>query len=420
MTDGTILCVDDDPTVLTALRALLGKLGQEFSVEIAESGDEALEIEADLRAQGQSLAVVISDFIMPGMRGDELLVRLHQRSPATIKIMLTGQSAFDGVKRAINQANLYRFLEKPFNNDDLLLTVKSAWTAYEQDRALKRQNEELKHLNADLELMVTRLHNQQEELARSEAKAAISTLVASVSHELGTPLGNSVMTADMLVDLANKFSRTVENGQLRRSDLDHFIGQVGEGGGLLQRNLQRANALLKNFKQVAADQASEQRRTFDLASAVREILFTMAPSLRHKPHRVEIDIPEGIVMDSVPGALGQVVINLVNNAYLHAFDGRADGVLKITGQLQGDQVHLRFVDNGIGISEENLLRLCEPFFSTKIGKGGTGLGMSIVDNLVRKSLQGRLDIASVVGQGTTFDITIPACLPVAEPSNSAA
>lgn len=415
MTDGTILCVDDDPTVLTALRALLGKLGQEFSVEIAESGDEALEIEADLRAHGQSLAVVISDFIMPGMRGDELLVRLHQQSPATIKIMLTGQSAFDGVKRAINQANLYRFLEKPFNNDDLLLTVKSACTAYTHERALKRQNEALMHLNADLEQMVTRLHSQQEELARSEAKAAISTLVASVSHELGTPIGNSVMTADMLVDLSGKFLHSIESGHLRRSDLESYIGQVAEGGGLLQRNLQRANALLKNFKQVAADQASEQRRPFELASAVREILFTMAPSLRHKPQRVETDIADGIQMDSVPGALGQVVINLVNNAFLHAFEGKPDGVLKISAACDGEQVHMRFVDNGIGISEEHLARLCEPFFSTKIGKGGTGLGMSIVENLVRKSLHGKLTIASELGHGTTFDIVLPCRLPESGP-----
>lgn len=415
MTDGTILCVDDDPTVLTALRALLGKLGQEFSVEIAESGDEALEIEADLRAHGQELAVVISDFIMPGMRGDELLVRLHQQSPATIKIMLTGQSAFDGVKRAINQANLYRFLEKPFNNDDLLLTVKSACTAYTHERALKRQNEALIHLNADLEQMVTRLHSQQEELARSEAKAAISTLVASVSHELGTPIGNSVMTADMLVDLSGKFLHSIESGHLRRSDLESYISQVAEGGGLLQRNLQRANALLKNFKQVAADQASEQRRPFDLASAVREILSTMAPSLRHKPQRVETDIADGIQMDSVPGALGQVVINLVNNAFLHAFEGKPDGVLRISATCDGEYVHLCFADNGIGISEEHLARLCEPFFSTKIGKGGTGLGMSIVENLVRKALHGKLAIASKPGVGTTFDITLPCRLPDPEP-----
>jgi len=150
MMNGTILCVDDDPTVLAALRMLLGKLGLDQPVEVAESGEEALEFAEDARNQGQAVAVVISDFIMPGMRGDELLIRLHEASPDTIKIMLTGQSNFDGVKRAINQANLYRFLEKPFNDDDLLLTIKSACLAFSHERELNQQNAELKSLNTEL------------------------------------------------------------------------------------------------------------------------------------------------------------------------------------------------------------------------------------------------------------------------------
>ncbi len=413
MTDGIILCVDDDPTVLTALRALLSKLGPEYSVEIAESGAEALEIEAVLRENGHSLAVVISDFIMPGMRGDELLVRLHELNPNTIKIMLTGQSAFDGVKRAINQANLYRFLEKPFDNDDLLLTIKSASVAYSLDRAIKRQNAELMQLNSELEQMLARINDQQKELALSEAKATISTLVASVSHELGTPVGNSVMTSDMMVDRVKRFYAMLDNGQLKRSELDDFVKSMQEGSSLLQKNLQRAVGLLQSFKQVAADQVSEQRRSFDLAAAVKEILVTMAPSLRCKPHSVVVNIPDGILMDSLPGALGQVIINLVNNAYLHAFEGMENGVLNINGQqLENSRVAIDVIDNGIGIPPENLSRLFEPFFSTKIGHGGTGLGMSIVDNLVRTGLQGTIDVRSTVGKGTTFAIELPNCLVV--------
>ena len=122
-----ILCVDDDKTVLQSLRTLLTKtLGVPCQVEIAESGQEALEILEEFRAEGRDVHVVISDFIMPSMRGDELLVRLHEKSPQMIKIMLTGQADFDGVKRVINEANLYRFLEKPFNNADLALTARSA------------------------------------------------------------------------------------------------------------------------------------------------------------------------------------------------------------------------------------------------------------------------------------------------------
>ena len=107
MSAKVLLCVDDDTTVLNALRALLGKaMGDDIAVEIAESGQEALEIYADLLKDGRELSVVISDFIMPNMRGDELLVRLHETSPQTVKIMLTGQSDLEGIKRTINEANL--------------------------------------------------------------------------------------------------------------------------------------------------------------------------------------------------------------------------------------------------------------------------------------------------------------------------
>ena len=152
---GIILCVDDDSTVLNALRSMLANhFGAQLQVEFAESGEEALEIEEDLRAQGKELGLVISDFMMPGLRGDELLVRLHERSPATVKILLTGQSDLSGVKRAINDANLYRFLEKPFLNEDIVLTVRAAIRAYQQERDLIRQNEALKKLNAELESLV--------------------------------------------------------------------------------------------------------------------------------------------------------------------------------------------------------------------------------------------------------------------------
>ncbi len=150
-----ILCVDDDSTVLGALRSMFANhFGPELVVEFAESGDEALEIEAELREQGREIALAISDFIMPGMRGDELLVRLHKRSPRTVKILLTGQSDLSGVKRAINEANLYRFLEKPFINDDIVLTVRAAVRAYRQERDLVRQNEALRAMNAELESVV--------------------------------------------------------------------------------------------------------------------------------------------------------------------------------------------------------------------------------------------------------------------------
>ncbi|MGH8028380.1 MAG: diguanylate cyclase, partial [Arenimonas sp.] len=152
---GIILCVDDDSTVLNALRSVFAShFGSELQVEFAESGEEALEIAAELRAQGRELGLIISDFMMPGLRGDELLVRMHDESPNTVKILLTGQSDLTGVKRAINHANLYRFLEKPFLNEDIVLTVRAAVRSYCQERDMVRQNEQLRRLNAELESIV--------------------------------------------------------------------------------------------------------------------------------------------------------------------------------------------------------------------------------------------------------------------------
>jgi PAS domain S-box-containing protein len=268
----------------------------------------------------------------------------------------------------------------------------------------------------ELEATMERLHHSQEELVRSETRAALSSLVSSVSHELSTPLGNSLMTATTLVDQSKTFQRLIDRHQLKRSDLNVFVGMVHEGNDLMARNLHRASELLKNFRQVANDQASEERRCFDLATMVEEIVGTLKPSLKRHPQQIVLNIPDGIVMDSHPGPLGQVIINLINNAYLHAFEGRTDGVLNISAELvDGKKVVLRIADNGHGIPQENLARLFEPFFSTKKGKGGTGLGMSIVHNLVSKTLNGSITVHSQVGVGTCFEVQLALIAPIADP-----
>jgi signal transduction histidine kinase len=269
----------------------------------------------------------------------------------------------------------------------------------------KQAEERIRQLNASLE------QRMQEEATRSEARATLGTLIASVSHEMGTPMGNSLMTASTLADQARHFQAQLDAGALRRSALTEFITQVREGNALLMRNLERAVALLKNFRQVAADQASEQRRQFDLRQVLGEVLHTLAPSLKREAHAVTLDVPEGIAMDSYPGPLGQVVINLVNNAYLHAFEGMAQGAVKLQASATDSEVTLVCQDNGRGIAPEILEKMFMPFFSTRIGSGGTGLGMSIVDNLVKSTLGGSLRVDSVLGAGTTITITLPRVAP---------
>ncbi len=392
-----LLVVDDQPINIQTLYQIFNA---DYEVFMATSGAQALATCAE-----QHPDLILLDVMMPEMDGHEVCRQL-KANPQTADIPVVFVTAQNDPEEEAEglRVGAVDFISKPVNAAVVRARVKTHLLLRHLQETLEQK---VAARTAELELALNRLQESQERLAGSEAKATLSTLVASVSHELNTPIGNGVMAASALADQAKQFQEIIESGSLKRSDLNQFIATLGEGTRLMLRNLERAKDLLNNFRQVAADQASEQRRQFDLAEVVQEIIGTLQPTLKRHSHRVLIEIPSGIVMDSQPGPLGQIVINLINNAYLHAFEGRTDGVLSIRALATGDNVTISFADNGVGIPEENLAKLFQPFFSTKIGKGGTGLGMAIVENLVKKTLGGELQVSSKVGEGTRFEITLP-------------
>ncbi len=404
----TLLLVDDQVLNIQLLQYVFK---DDYTIVSANTGAQALALCAR-----QLPDLILLDVVMPVMDGHEVCAQLKAdpRTRDIPVIFVTGQNNPEEESAAL-RLGAVDFISKPVNASVVKARVRSQLMLRQTLREVQDLNQNLEarvaRRTAELQQALEHLHQSQEELAHSAANATLSTMIAGVSHELSTPLGNSKMVAGTMAEHARDLVRDMQAGLLKRSVLEHFMEQVTEGLALLQRNLERSVELLADFRQVAADQASEQRRSFDLASAVNEILHTLSPSLKRHPHKVVVDIPDGITMDSLPGPLGQVVINLVNNAYLHAFDGRSDGVLTIEGRLHGDQVQIGFVDNGVGMASDHLAKLFEPFFSTKIGKGGTGLGMAIVRNLVGKTLGGRITVASTLGQGTRFDVTLPRVLP---------
>jgi PAS domain S-box-containing protein len=264
---------------------------------------------------------------------------------------------------------------------------------------------------AELTAAMDELRRTQSELIQAEKLASLGSMVAGIAHELNTPVGNALMVITTLADKQLVFERHLETG-LKRSMMENFLVTVREVTDLADRNLRRTADLIRSFKQVAVDQASEQRRQFNLDDVFSEISLTMQPMLRKSPYLLLNEVPPGIRMDSYPGPLGQVLINLVHNALKHAFDGREKGHFRVHAELIDDRmVRMVFADNGIGIPAQHIGRIFDPFFTTKMGQGGSGLGLSIVHNIVTGMLGGRIEVHSVVGMGTEFRMEIPLSAP---------
>lgn len=277
-------------------------------------------------------------------------------------------------------------------------------TLIDRELALRQANTELR--NTVEELSATR-----DELVASEKLAALGAMVAGVAHELNTPIGNSLLAASTVSDASTRLRQRVAQGITRKALTDH-LDEMAAAAELAQRNLSRAADLISSFKQVAVDRQSSQRRQFQLDQVIHEICLTLRPSLSKAQCQLEVTAASGLAMDSFPGPLGQVLTNLVQNALLHGFEGRADAHIWVEAQgLDADQVQIVVRDNGVGIPPEHQSRVFDPFFTTRMGRGGTGLGLHICFNITTAVLGGKIRLTSSPGEGTTVILVLPCRVP---------
>ncbi|MEN9866370.1 MAG: hypothetical protein RL748_1960 [Pseudomonadota bacterium] len=254
----------------------------------------------------------------------------------------------------------------------------------------------------------SQLQATQTRLVEQQKLAALGSMVAGVAHELNTPIGNSLLMLTALQDKAGEFEAKIARGQLRRSDLEEFLADSNEASRVIMRGLTNAADLVASFKQVAVDRTAAHQRNFNLALTTHEIIATMMNQIRLSGHQIEVNIADNINLNSYPGPYGQVLTNLINNALLHAFEGKDHGHMRITARQDGlERVVIEFQDNGKGIDAKHLKRIFEPFFTTKMGQGGSGLGLSISYNIVTSLLNGSIRVESIPGQGTSFTLDLP-------------
>jgi len=290
-----------------------------------------------------------------------------------------------------------------------ILQLLSGEAAIAIDHARLYNNLEQKVAERTQELSDTlaELQATQHKLVESEKMAALGGLVAGVAHEINTPVGIGITAASLLAEKTAAFFETYQSGKMKRSELEKFLDTAMQSSSMVLGNLQRAADLIEGFKQVAVDQSSEDKRIFKLKQYIKEILIPLKPKLKTTQHRVEIRGDETLTLDTYPGALSQIVTNLVINSLTHAYLPEDAGVLIFDLKQEDKQVLIEYADDGKGILQENLGKIFEPFFTTKRGKGGTGLGLHIVYNLVTQKLSGTIECESQVDVGTKFIIRLP-------------
>lgn len=279
--------------------------------------------------------------------------------------------------------------------------------------ALQKANVEMAH--KDLSAVLLTLKQAQASLITSEKMASLGALVAGIAHELNTPIGNSLLTATALSDMCKEFERQLGEGGIKRSSLDIHLKDARMACSIITNSLTRAADLIHSFKQVAVDQTSDKRRAFNLYGVVHDTLATYSAQLRRANCEVKVQMPETLQFISYPGSVGQVLSNLIQNALMHAFEGREHGLLTISvGDVDEHSVELYFADDGVGMNARTLHQIYDPFFTTKMGQGGSGLGMNIVYNLVTGVLRGTIQIDSEPGKGTTVTLKLPRKVPARE------
>ncbi len=277
----------------------------------------------------------------------------------------------------------------------------------QQERELLEAKDKAEEANRALQESLEFIKRTQQHLVESEKMASLGGLVAGVAHEINTPVGVGVTASSFLEDKTKVFSEKVKNGDLKRSDLEKYLGVATEASSIIHKNLNRAADLIRSFKQVAVDQSGEVKRLFKLKQYTDELFISLRPKMKRTSHKVLIHCPDDLSIDSFPGVFSQIITNFVFNSLTHGFEEKEEGLITLDIWEEEGDLFIIYKDNGKGMEEITLKKIFDPFFTTKRGQGGTGLGMHIVYNLVTITLGGQITCQSSSGNGTQFSIRIP-------------
>ena len=263
---------------------------------------------------------------------------------------------------------------------------------------------ELEESNHELEISLENLKQTQDKLIESEKMASLGGLVAGIAHELNTPIGIGITGSSHFLELTKDIIKKFENKDMSQNDFIEYTNDSYDLAHLIYLNLKKSNHLIKSFKQISVDQTSEEKRSFELKNYIDEILISINSVLRKRNIKVIVSAEESISLDSYPGAISQIITNLIFNSLNHAYEENEDGLIRIELTKEKKKIRIVYKDYGKGIKKENLNKIFDPFFTTNRNKGGTGLGLNIIYNIITTQLKGNISCDSQEGAGVKFII----------------
>ena len=373
--------------------------------------------------------IILCDLRMPVLDGFGVLRNISSIIKTIPFIVISGDGDIADVIKA-HQMGAWDYVIKPIKDFSILnlaiekvtnkAKLKKENIEYQNNlenlvqsrtKALQKHKEKLEEMvlsrTQELQNSIIELKKTQSQLVQAEKMASLGQLVAGISHEINTPVGIGVTLASNLEARTEMLSKLYFDNNLKKSDLENYLEIAVDSSQMILSNLKRAAELIRSFKLVAVDQSSENKRYFDLGNYIKDVLRSLQNQLKKKSHQIVIHIDEEIFINSYPGTFSQIITNLIQNSLIHGFEEIDYGKITIDLFVEDNSLILIYSDNGKGIPKENLQKIFTPFFTTKRGKGGSGLGLHIIYNLVTTKLHGNIKCETAKNEGIKFKIWIP-------------
>jgi|GEM_PF-2754093 len=279
----------------------------------------------------------------------------------------------------------------------------------ESKKAIEELNINLEYLVEDrtkkLRNTIDNLEFAQDQLIYSEKMASLGNMVSGIAHEINTPVGIGLTAVTYFQEITKDITTLYKADNISQLEFEEYLESSGNLADAINKNLVRAADLIGSFKKISVDQSTEESRVFNLHESTKDFISSMYGTLMKTKIKIEFNMDEKIKINGYPGSYVQVLMILVTNSLLHGFEENKEGLIKIDAIQEGRKITINYGDNGKGIDKKDIKHIFEPFYTTKRGEGGSGLGMSILYNIIVNNFKGKVKCKSELNKGVLFTIS---------------